>query len=266
MSMTTDINTFIIISVLTGLFVCGSISLLGTVVVWRKLAYIGEAISHSSLLGIILAIMFSINITLALMVFSCFFAFILFLSNRIRMGNLLTLILSYSLLSVGMVLLSFFTYMNLDIMSFLFGDILLVNQEDLMLSATMFCITIVWLLYRWKNLIYMSLNEELAKIDGVEVKQLNVEFLLLVSVVIGLSIKIIGALMVTAMLIIPAVTAGNISYSPFSMLLRSLLFSMLSVIGGVVASIIWDSITGPSIVVCSSIIFLIVVGFRKKEA
>lgn len=263
--MITNINPFFLISMATGLCVCSVLSLLGCVVIWKKQGYIGEAISHASILGVILSFAFSINISIAAIIFSIIFALILYFTNNTKMESLVSLIASYTLLSIGIISLTFFDYINVDFMSFLFGDILLVNYEDFILSLVILLISCGWLSIRWKDITYSCVHEELAKIEGIKVKRINLEFLIFVSVIIGLSIKIIGILLVSAILIIPSSAASNISYSPVGMMIKSVIISLFSLVGGLVISIAWDTPTGASIVICAASIFIISLFLNKKR-
>jgi zinc transport system permease protein len=262
-----SIDNQLIIIILTGIISSTILSAFGCIVVWRRVTYIGDAIAHASILGVVLSIWFSLNMQIAL-ILTCFtFAILLYLSRHIKMSNLMTLIFSYTFLSAGMVLVSFLYYVNIDLMSFLFGDILIVNVNDLLIATIVGSIAFLWLLFRWKEIINMSVNEDLALVDGINVNRVSCEFFIIVSVLIGISIKIIGILMVSAMLIIPAVAAGYISKTPLAMVIKSIIISIIAVLIGLYLSYIFDSATGPSIVVSAAIIFFIIsITIRLKNS
>lgn len=251
-----NIDYIIIYSIITGILIASSLASVGCIVLWRNVGYFGEAISHASLIGVILSVVFSIDITISLIVFALGFSLVVFLLRNVKISSLMSLIVSYGLLSFGVVFLSLYKRINFDIMSLLFGDVLLVNNVDLWFSVIIITSISLWFWLRWDQILYSSLNQEMAFVSGVNISRISLEFFIIVSLVVALSIKIVGILMVTAMLIIPAAAASNISSSPKEMVFKSVLIAIISLVLGFVISFILDTTTGPTIVLVSGFIFI----------
>ncbi len=251
-------ENFLIYAILAGVGIACSLCPVGAVVLWRRLPYFGDAIAHAAIFGVVLGIIFNIHTTVAVILISIIFGLILVVLKKTNIEAVLTVILAYSFLSLGLFLLIFISYnTQIDIFSFLFGDILLILKSEIRFVIVVAIAVLIWIYYRWKNLLLMSVNEDLAAVEGININRLNLEFLLVVSFLIGISIKIIGTLLVGAMLIIPAATARNFSKSPATMLILSIVFGVISVIMGIGLSYLVDSASGPSIILSASSLFAI---------
>lgn len=257
-----SIDYLFVYSILTGIFLCSSLSCIGCVALWKNSSFLGEAISHASLIGVLLSFILSFDITVGLIIYATVFGVIIYFMRNIKFTNVSSLIVSYTLLSVGIVFLGLYKRINFDLMSLLFGDVLLISRVDLVVSASIFLSVVGWLYKRWKQILCCSLNEEMAFVLGYKPDQINFEFCVIISLIVALSIKIIGVLMVTAMLIIPAAASAGVSNSPSGMVIRSGIISILSLVFGLMLSYHLDTITGPTIVLVSSIIFLILWFYR----
>ncbi len=261
-----SIDNFVVMSFVTGLFVCSSLSILGCVSVWRKIAYIGDSISHAAIMGVLLSILTDYNLTYSLVIFSVVFSLLFYFTSKFEVSSLTVLILSYTLLSLGIISLSVLSTINIDVMSFLFGDILLINNEDLICSAILLFLTIIWISCRKYSIIFSAISEELAAVEGIKNNHLDLEYILVVSVAIALSVKILGALLVSAILVIPAVSARIISKNPIEMLVKSAIISVASLSIGFIFSYQFDLPTGPTIVLASFLLFLLLGFFRVARS
>ena len=153
-------------------------------------------------------------------------------------------------------------------MSYLFGDLLAVTREDLVLMiASAFLILLVFIRLL-PSLISISVNEELARIDGVAVERVRFVFMVLLALVVAVALKVVGILLITALLIIPAAAARQLAKSPYQMVLASSLLAVLTVLAGLYSSFSWDLPAGPAIVVSASCLFfflkLVCGGFKPK--
>ena len=233
-------------------------------VLWRRVPYFGDAISHASILGIVLGLYFNLNIAVAIIITSLCFGFLLVRLRQMRVQDVLTVIFSYSFLSLGMLLTAILLRnSNVDIFSYLFGDILLVNLNEVILGLAIAFIVLVWVLVRWQSLVFMSINEDLATVEGVNTKGIETEFVIIMALVIGISIKIVGVLLVASILVIPAAAARNISTHPLQMVSISVLIGALSAFIGIGASYFLDTVTGPAIVVSSAVLFVLSLVLKK---
>jgi len=241
---------FLINAIIGGIAIAIISGILGSFVLWRNMSYFGDALSHSSLLGITVAILSGVNFTLAILFISIIFA-IAFNQNSSRYANDTILgILSYTALSLAIILTSY-SKIKIDLMAYLFGDILAINNSDIwqLIFCAIFIITCLYL--SWSKLILLSISEELLQTERVNIKQVKLGFALILAIFVAVAFKIVGILLITAMLIIPAAGALAISRQPLQMILFSIVIGCISVIGGLTASLIFDFPTGPSIIITS---------------
>ena len=232
---------------------------LGCLVIWRRLSYFGDTLSHSALLGVTLAYAFSINITLSVFVISSIVAILLInLQTRTKLaGDSLLGLLAHSTLAIGLVLIGFLSSIRFDLMGLLFGDILAVTTEDITLVWIGGIIILGILYYIWKSIFSATVNYDLAAAEGMRPEISNLIFTLLLAAVIALSIKMIGALLITGLLLIPAAIARNLSNSPKQMIIISVLAGIASVVIGLFTSLELNTSSGPSIIVASLSLFVL---------
>lgn len=232
---------------------------LGCFIVWRRLAYFGDTLSHSALLGVALALLFEVNITLAVFGVSAAVALTLLLLQRratLSSDSLLGL-LAHSSLALGLVVLAFMTWIRVDLMGFLFGDILAVSPADIAIIYGGGVVVIGVLLLIWRPLFAATVNADLAEAEGLSPQRANIVFMLLMALVIAISMKIVGVLLITALLIIPAATARRFARGPEQMAILAAVIGTGAVIAGLFGSLEWDTPSGPSIVVAALAMFLL---------
>ena len=234
---------------------------LGCFIVWRRLAYFGDTLSHAALLGVALALLFQVNITLSVFLVSVFVSLsLLTLQRRVTLStDALLGLLAHSALAFGMVALSFMSWVRVDLMGFLFGDILAVTPFDIAIIWGGGLVVLIILMIFWRSLFAATVNLELAEAEGMKPEQANVVFMLLMAAVIAISMKIVGVLLITSMLIFPAAIARRFAGGPEQMALLSALIGVIAVFGGLFGSLQWDTPAGPSIVVAASTFFIITV-------
>lgn len=232
---------------------------LGCFIVWRRLAYFGDTLSHAALLGVALAFLFEINITLAVFGVSiCVSLALLLLQKRATLSSDALLgLLSHSALAIGLVALAFMTWVRVDLMGFLFGDILAVTPADIAVVWAGGAIVLFILVLIWRSLFAATVNIELAQAEGMNPERANIIFMLLMAAVIAISMKIVGVLLITALLIIPAAAARRFSSGPEQMAILAALIGVGGVFGGLFGSLEWDTPAGPSIVVAALGLFVI---------
>ncbi len=239
---------------------------LGCFVVWRRMAYFGDTLSHSALLGVSLGLMLDININLAVIASSLMIAAILvsFQEKQQVASDTLLGILAHSSLSIGLVTVSFADNVRVDMMSYLFGDLLATGPSDLYWiygGGALVLATLAWL---WKPLLSMSVHAELAQVEGIPVRKLRMTLTLLMALVIAVAMKIVGVLLITSLMIIPAATAQRLARTPEQMVIVSALLGILGVSGGLAASWFLDTPAAPSVVVASFLLFLITRLIKRK--
>ena len=240
---------------------------LGCFVVWRRLSFFGDTLAHSALLGVILSISFDIHISLSIFAVSSLVALILLrLQNTTNLaGDALLGLLSHSSLAIGLLVLGFLSFIRFDIMGVLFGDILSVNVNDLIIiwAGGAIILFVLWLI--WKPLFASTVNYELAEAEGMNPKRVNAIFTILLAALIAISIKMVGLLLITGMLIIPCAMARNLSNNPKQMVVLSIIGGLLSVFVGLYASFEINTSSGPTIVTVAIILFILSLSRIRKK-
>jgi len=254
-------DEFIVRALLAGLLVVLMSGPLGCVVVWRRMAYFGDALSHSVLLGISLALMADVNPLLGVIFIGIVLSYLLLKmqSKKDLSSDTVLGILSHGALAAGLVIMAIMqsSGQRIDLMAYLFGDILSVSWVYIG-WLSLICVSVLTAFYFiWPSILALAVSEELARSEGVAVDRVQLLFMLLMAVVIAVAMKIVGIILITALLIIPAAGARRFASSPEIMAIYATVFGLVSVVGGVLASMQWDTPTGPSIVLVSVLLFFI---------
>lgn len=254
-------DSFILYALAAGIALALVVGPLGSVVVWRRMAYFGDTLAHAALLGVALAIAAEQLPIFGVGVIGVSIAVVLFWLEKQRDLSTDTLlgILSHSALALGLIVLSMIQAQgfNINLMSYLFGDLLAVDQSDLILMYGSVAVILLVFSQILSPLISISVNEELARVDGIAVEKVRFIFMILLSMVIAVALKVVGILLITALLIIPAATARIYSKSPKQMVLLSVFIAIAAVFLGLYLSLGWDFPTGPAIVVSASLLFFV---------
>ena len=174
-------------------------------------------------------------------------------------------ILSHSALAAGLVAISLMSNIRVDLMSLLFGDLLSVTAEDLWVIYAGASVAIILLASLWKSLISITVEPDLAAVEGINVTRVRTALMLITALVIAIAMKVVGVLLITALLIIPAATARRISSTPETMAITASIVAMISVVSGLAASWYIDTPAGPSIVISASLLFCLSLGFKQKS-
>ncbi|MFC5358463.1 zinc ABC transporter permease subunit ZnuB [Azospirillum himalayense] len=231
---------------------------LGSFVVWRRMAYFGDTLAHSALLGVALGFLLGVNPLIGVVGVCVALALALVgLQRRRALATDTVLgILSHSSLSLGLVAIAFLETLRVDLVAYLFGDILSVTTGDLAWIYTGGAAALGGLLLLWRRLLAVTVDEDLARVEGMPVEALRLAFMLLIALVIAAAMKIVGILLITSLLIIPAAAARRFSRTPEAMAALASVFGIAAVLGGLLSSLNWDLPGGPSIVVAAAALFL----------
>ena len=251
------LDDFFTRAILAGIGVALVAGPLGCFIVWRRLAYFGDTLSHASLLGVALAFLLNVNITLAVFLI-CTLVSLLLLTLQRRGGlssDALLGLLAHSSLALGLVCLAFMTWIRMDLMGFLFGDILAVSRLDIGIIYAGGAAVLVVLAMIWRPLFAATVNPDLAEAEGMQPQRANLIFMVLMATVIAIAMKIVGVLLITALLIIPAAAARRLSGGPEQMAVVAALVGACAVVMGLFASLHFDTPSGPSIVVAAMLLF-----------
>lgn len=250
---------FLLNALLAGLSLALVAGPLGSFVVWRRMAYFGDTLAHAALLGVALGFLLDVSPTLAVTV-GCIVLAVLLVTLQQRQplaADTLLGILAHSTLSLGMVAISFMHEVRVDLMAYLFGDLLAVGGRDLLWIAGGSALVLGLLAWLWRPLLALTVHEELAKVEGLPVGALRLALMLLIAVVIAVAMKIVGVLLITSLLIIPAAAAQRHARSPEQMAGGASAIGLLAVCGGLALSWFRDTPAGPSIVVSAAGLFLL---------
>ena len=252
------LDDFFIRAVVGGIGVALLAGPLGCFIVWRRLAYFGDTLSHSALLGVAMALLLNMNITLTVFVTSVAVSMLLILLQRRASlsSDALLGLLAHATLAVGLVVLAFMTWVRVDLMGFLFGDILAITVRDIVIIWGGGLIVLALVSFIWKPLLASTVSYEIAVAEGLRPDLANFLFMVLMAGVIAISMKIVGVLLITALLIIPAATARRFSGNPEIMAVMASILGAASVWLGLEGSLKWDTPAGPSIVVAALAFFI----------
>ncbi|HRD66809.1 MAG TPA: zinc ABC transporter permease subunit ZnuB [Candidatus Competibacter sp.] len=230
---------------------------LGTFIVWRRMAYFGDTLAHSGLLGVVLGTALGVDPELGVVATCLAVALALVLLQRQRRLATDTLlgILAHTTLSLGLVALAFLETVRVDLVSYLFGDILSINATDLCWIWGGNLLALGVLAWLWRPLLAATVHEDLAHVEGVPVFPVRLAFMLLIAIVIAVAMKVVGILLITSLLIIPAAAARRFARSPEGMAILASAFGCAAIGLGLWASLRWDTPAGPSVVVAATILF-----------
>ncbi|MBS9437254.1 zinc ABC transporter permease subunit ZnuB [Photorhabdus noenieputensis] len=240
---------------------------LGSFVVWRRMSYFGDTLAHASLLGVAFGLLLSISPFYAIIAVTLILAMMLvWLEKRPQLAiDTLLGIMAHSALSLGLVVVSLMSNVRVDLMAYLFGDLLSVTYEDIWLIAIGVTIVTTLLFWQWNALLSVTVSQEMAFVDGIKIQRLRVLLMLVTALTIGLAMKFVGALIITSLLIIPAATARRFARTPEQMAGIAIAVGMLAVTGGLAFSAIYDTPAGPSVVLCAAMMFIISLISKAKN-
>ncbi|MFA7430033.1 MAG: metal ABC transporter permease [Rhodospirillaceae bacterium] len=253
------LEDFVVRAIIAGLGVAVVGGPLGCFIVWRRMAYFGDTMAHAALLGVALGLLMQVPPSAAIVVVGVALAGLMTLLLRQgRWGSDTLLgIFSHTMLALGLVALSLMETVRVDLMGYLFGDILAVTEANLMWvwGGGILVLSVVALI--WRPLLSATVHSDLAAAEGVPVMLMQFALMLLIAVVVAAAMNIVGILLVTSLLVIPAAAARPFVSSPGFMAVLASALGGVAVVGGIMASVQWDTPTGPSIVVMAFGLFLL---------
>jgi zinc transport system permease protein len=251
------LDDFFTRAIVAGIGVAFAAAPLGCFIVWRRMAYFGDTMAHSALLGVAIGFALGADFTLGVVAVTATVALVLLglertpgLSSDTMLG-----ILAHSTLSIGLIAISLMASLRIDLMGYLFGDILAVTRGDLVWIYVSGIGIVVVLALIWRPLLAVTVHEDLARAEGVPCFAVRLVFMLLIAVIIAFAMKIVGILLITSLLIIPAATARRRARSPEQMAVMAALIGAVAVVGGLFTSLRLDTPSGPSIVVVAVALF-----------
>lgn len=252
------LDDFFVRALIAGIGVAIVAGPLGCFIMWQRLAYFGDTMAHTSLLGIAIAIILEVHIFAGVFGICIVAAFLLGrVTDRSQLpADSLLGILSHSTLALGLILVSLMYWVRVDLLQFLFGNILSVNWIDIASIYLAGVVVITLVVWRWRQLVCTTVNEEIAAAENLQPVYTRYLLMVLLAAVVAFAMKIVGIILTMSMLIIPAASARYFSKSPEQMAVYSVLAGIIAVIIGLVLSLNVDLPSGPSIVLVASVIFV----------
>ena len=263
-------DDFAVRATLAGIGVAIAAAPLGCFVIWRRMAYFGDATAHAAILGVALSLALSMSVFAGALIVSLLMALTVnMLSGRGYAMDTLLGVLAHSALAFGLVAVSFLSGIRIDLMAYLFGDLLGVSRNDLLVIWTGAALVVALLSWRWSALLTSTLNTDLAYASGIDPKREQLVLTLALAIVVAVAIKVVGVLLIAALLIIPAAAARPISRTPELMAVAAALIGCVSTLLGLRAAWILDTPAGPSIVCVAALLFAlssVVVAVRSSRS
>lgn len=247
-----------------------STSTLGCFVLWRRMSYFGDTLAHGSMLGFSLAIVLDINFYAGLLFTVFTITILLYLiekrSKVLHMDSILGIVAHTSLATGFIIITVMARYVRVDVVDYLFGDLLAVNLVDLgvLLLVALIVVSTIW--YNWKKLLAILVSQEMAAVEGINVEGQKSLLVFLLALVIAISISLVGSLIITSLLIIPASIARRFAKTPGQMILFSFLLSNFSFLVGIFCSVYLDLPTAPAIVATLGTLFFVSLALKRGDA
>lgn len=239
---------------------------LGSFVVWRRMAYFGDATAHAAILGVALALATDLPVVAGTLTVALAMALtVATLAARGWAMDTTLGVLAHSALAFGLVAVSFVPGARTDLSAWLFGDILAVSRTDLLLIWGGAALVTALLAWRWQALLTATLNEDLAHASGLDPARERLILTLALAIVVAVAIKVVGALLIAAMLIIPAAAARGLSRTPERMALLATAIGAASALAGLQLSLWQDTPAGPSIITAAAAIFALSAAFGRMR-
>ena len=250
---------------LAGLAVATVAGPMGALVVWRRMAFFGDTLAHGALLGAAFALAANISLYPAVVLMCLCLALVLVALQQQRQlaNDTLLGMVAHTTLALGIIAISLQPEVRVDLFAFLFGDLLSVSFSDV---AWLWCgaaLILAMLVFSWRRLLSITVDEDLAQVEGVSVTGTRILLMLLLALLIAGAIRTVGVLLITSLLVIPAASARRLSHTPEQMAVLASIFGIFAVIGGLVLSWFADTPVGPSVVVAAAAIFILTLA-RKK--
>ncbi|MEO1312671.1 MAG: metal ABC transporter permease [Pseudomonadota bacterium] len=261
------LDDFMTRATLAGVGVAFAAAPLGCFVVWRRMAYFGDATAHAAILGVALSLAFEVSIFPGVLAVALIMALtVTLLAGRGFAMDTLLGVMAHSSLAFGLVAVSFLSGIRIDLMAYLFGDILAVSRLDLLVIWGGAALVVALLSWRWSALLTSTLNEELAYASAIDPKREQLILTVSLAITVAVAIKVVGVLLIAALLIVPAAAARGLARTPETMALIAAAIGAVSAIGGLQGAYVFDTPAGPSIVCVASILFvaLNLLGWRSR--
>ena len=269
--MTEWLDDFLLRSILGGIIMIVIAAPMGCLMVWQRLAFLGDTLGHAAVLGVGIGMMLQVQPIFGVL---CIVVLLVISLSRVNsFNNALTettlAIISHTGLAGGIILLGTLSDRSINLEAILFGDLLAISLSDLAVLSTTTVVLLVLLVMHWRSFVALSVSREIAQAEGIEVRKTQVLMYTMIALLVAVMIKVMGVLLIAAMLVIPTTSARLFSRGPEQMVAISAIYGLGALFGGLAGSFHFDWQTGPSIVVCATFLLLLSLAatrFLKHEA
>ncbi|OUS27351.1 hypothetical protein A9Q99_15195 [Gammaproteobacteria bacterium 45_16_T64] len=255
-------------ALIIGLILTAVAGPLGSFIVWGRMSYFGDTLAHSALLGVAMGLFLSLDPMIGVIAVTVMVAILLSALQKQRSisSDALLGIVAHGTLALGLVLVSLKEGIRVDLLGLLFGDLLAVTYQDTLWVGA--CAVIVGIITKviWNPLLNILLNSELAHAEGIAVDRVRMIYMICLALLVAIGMKVVGALLITALLIIPPAGARRIASTPEQMALLASIIGMVSIALGMFASLQWDTPAGPSIVLSACLLFSLSLLFGQRSS
>lgn len=265
MVMNEWLDDFLVRSMLAGVIMVVIAAPMGCLMVWQRLAFLGDTLGHAAVLGVGIGLMLQVKPIFGVMLIVI--VLVVSLSRVSSFNNALTettlAIISHTGLAAGIILLGFIPDRNINLEAILFGDLLAISIGDLKVLLITTMVLLACLIGQWRSFVAVSVSREIAQAEGIEVRKAQFSMYAMIALLVAIMIKVMGVLLIAAMLVIPTTSARLFSRGPEQMVVISGIFGLGALFGGLAGSYQFDWQTGPSIVVCATLLLLVSLIIRK---
>jgi zinc transport system permease protein len=263
--MTEWLDDFLVRSVIAGLIMVTIAAPMGCLMVWQRLAFLSDTLGHAAVMGVGLGLLFQVEPLFGVLAVALLIVFAL---NRVtRFNSALSettlAIISHTGLAGGIILVGLLPAQSVNLEAILFGDLLATTLGDLTRLLVTTVLLLLLLRHYWRSFVAISVSREIAQAEGIEVRKIQLLMYIMIALLVAVMMKVMGVLLIAAMLVIPTSSARLFSRSPEQMVLVSGLYGLGALAGGITTSFHFDWQTGPAIVVSATILLLITLGITR---
>ena len=263
--MTEWLDDFLVRSVIAGLIMVVIAAPMGCLMVWQRLAFLSDTLGHAAVMGVGLGLLLEVTPVFGVLAVALLIVFSL---NRVNSFNsalseTTLAIISHTGLAGGIILVGLLPAQSVNLEAILFGDLLATTSADLTRLLITTVVLLLLLLHYWRSFVAVSVSREIAQAEGIEVRKVQLLMYIMIALLVAVMMKVMGVLLIAAMLVIPTSSARLFSRSPEQMVAVSALYGLGALAGGISSSFHFDWQTGPAIVVSATLLLLITLAITR---
>jgi zinc transport system permease protein len=264
-SMTEWLDDFLVRSVIAGLIMVAIAAPMGCLMVWQRLAFLSDTLGHAAVMGVGLGLLLEVTPVFGVLAVALLIVFSL---NRVdsfnsALSETTLAIISHTGLAGGIILVGLLPAQSVNLEAILFGDLLATTSADLVRLLITTLVLLLLLLHHWRSFVAVSVSREIAQAEGIEVRKVQFLMYIMIALLVAVMMKVMGVLLIAAMLVIPTTSARLFSRSPEQMVAVSALYGLGALAGGISSSFQFDWQTGPAIVVCATLLLLVTLAITR---